>query len=180
MGLVVIERFSALGEAQIARAALHSAGIPAFVSDEHYGALDWQLQTALQGFRVSVPIEEFNTAAQVILEARRAGAAGLSGAPLDIPPPRRGPRLTALAILMSLSFESAGFLVPAALAKPTAWRWIGLTPFAVTAVLTWLTIFAGWARGAMDGYWFGPLFAGGILLWWILRDLRPVPLAERP
>jgi len=85
MGQVVVVRFSVLAEAQVARAALHSAGIPALVADEHYGSLDWELHTGLQGFRLMVPVEDFDDASQILLAARRLGAADILADPGDIP-----------------------------------------------------------------------------------------------
>ncbi len=55
MDLVQVAKFSTLAEAQVACAALHAADIPAYVPDEHLGAVAWTYQLALGNFRVLVP-----------------------------------------------------------------------------------------------------------------------------
>ncbi|HHX34695.1 MAG TPA: DUF2007 domain-containing protein [Gammaproteobacteria bacterium] len=52
---IVIARFSFPYEAQIARASLDAAGIPAFIADEHTVNMNWLYSNALGGVRLLVP-----------------------------------------------------------------------------------------------------------------------------
>ncbi len=54
--LTTIYRFSHPLEAQIARARLEAAGIPAFVADEHTINMQWLYSNALGGVRLQVPM----------------------------------------------------------------------------------------------------------------------------
>ena len=54
--LTTIGRFSHPLEAQIARARLEAAGIPAFVADEHTINMQWLYSNALGGVRLQVPM----------------------------------------------------------------------------------------------------------------------------
>lgn len=65
---IVIARFSFPYEAQIARASLDAAGIPAFVADEHTVNMNWLYSNALGGVRLMVPRGRF-AEAKAILEA---------------------------------------------------------------------------------------------------------------
>lgn len=65
---VVIAKFSLPLEAQIARASLESAGITAFVADEHTINMDWLYSNAMGGVRLIVRREDAD-AARRILEA---------------------------------------------------------------------------------------------------------------
>lgn len=58
MALVEAARFHTLSEAHVAAALLRSAGIPASLSDTHYGSVFWIEQKALGGFRISVPEQD--------------------------------------------------------------------------------------------------------------------------
>ena len=63
---VIAARFSFPHEAQIARASLEAAGIPAVVADEHTINMQWLYSDALGGVKVLVP-KEFEEAAKQIL-----------------------------------------------------------------------------------------------------------------
>jgi hypothetical protein len=65
---VVVASFSFPHEAQIARASLESAGIPAIVADEHTINMQWLYSNALGGVKVLVP-SEFVEEAQSILDS---------------------------------------------------------------------------------------------------------------
>lgn|SRR5690554_1902681 len=64
---IVIARFSFPYQAQIARASLDAAGIPAFVADEHTINMNWLYSNALGGVRLMVPRSRF-AEAKTILE----------------------------------------------------------------------------------------------------------------
>ena len=55
---VVVGRYSFPHEAQIARASLESAGIPARIADEHTINMNWLYSNALGGVKVLVPAEK--------------------------------------------------------------------------------------------------------------------------
>lgn len=179
MGLRVIERFSVLTEAQVARTALESAGIPAFVSDEFYGHMDWPLQTGLQGFRLSVPSEDFDEACQIILEARRDGAEGLAQTPSDIPRPPTGSLWVALALFLGLSFGGAGFLVLPVQRKPSVSGVGCLAVMVALAVLLWLSLFSFGLFTALFSDWGVGLFALALLLWWMLAGSQRAPISRQ-
>jgi len=65
---IVVARFSFPYEAQIARANLDAAGIPAFIADEHTINMNWLYSNALGGVRLMVPRSRF-AEAKIILEA---------------------------------------------------------------------------------------------------------------
>lgn len=65
---IVIARFSFPYEAQIARASLDAAGIPAFIADEHTINMNWLYSNALGGVRLLVPRARFQEA-KALLEA---------------------------------------------------------------------------------------------------------------
>lgn len=75
MGLVVVARFSVLGEAQIARSALESSGIFAVVMDEGIGLVNYMWSAMVQGFRLCVAAEDAEDAAAILIAARTDGAA---------------------------------------------------------------------------------------------------------
>jgi hypothetical protein len=66
--LVVVATFSFPHEAQIARANLESAGIPAVVENEHTVNMNWLYSNAIGGVRVLVPQTAVDDA-MTILEA---------------------------------------------------------------------------------------------------------------
>lgn len=53
--LTTVARFDFPYEAQIARAKLEAAGLPAYVADEHTNNADWLYSQALGGVRLQVP-----------------------------------------------------------------------------------------------------------------------------
>lgn len=53
--MITIARYSLPLEAQIARASLEAAGIPAFIADEHTINMNWLYSDALGGVRLQVP-----------------------------------------------------------------------------------------------------------------------------
>lgn len=53
--MITIARYSLPIEAQIARASLEAAGIPAFIADEHTINMNWLYSDALGGVRLQVP-----------------------------------------------------------------------------------------------------------------------------
>lgn len=63
---VVIARFSFPLDAQIARASLVSAGIPAFVADEHTINMDWFYSNAMGGVRLHVRREDLDEARRIL------------------------------------------------------------------------------------------------------------------
>ena len=141
MGLVCVVRFSVLIEAQIARSALESAGILAFVADEYYGYADWPLQTALQGFRLQVPVEAFDDAVGVLLEAGRTGAADMADTPSDIPSRPRTAEWILLGFVPGLLVPEIGFAVEATRLKPTLarktflWMFYGVMLFQLISLI---------------------------------------------
>lgn len=65
---VVVARFSFPHEAQIARASLDAAGIPAFIADEHTVNMNWLYSNALGGVRLLVPHDRLQEA-KALLES---------------------------------------------------------------------------------------------------------------
>lgn len=171
MGLVVVERFSMLQEAQVARAALQSSGISAFVADEHYGSLDWPLATALQGFRLSVPVEEFNTAAHVLAAAREAGAATVSDIVVE---PRSGVWIFP-ALLLEMTLPTAGFLVEAARLKPTVGRFVFLSFLGLLSLAFWGAVIAVGVAAMASPAVAGSVLAAVALIWWMVRHAQRSP-----
>ena len=66
--LVTIGRYSTPYEANMVKSQLESAGIPAFVADEHVIGMNWLYSNALGGVKVQVP-ESLAAEAQEILVA---------------------------------------------------------------------------------------------------------------
>ena len=64
--LVIIGRYSTPYEANMVKSQLESAGIPAFVADEHTVGMNWLYSNALGGVKVQVP-ESLASEAQSIL-----------------------------------------------------------------------------------------------------------------
>jgi len=63
---VLVASFSFPHEAQIARASLESAGIPAFIADEHTISMQWLYSNALGGVKVLVPVEYAEEAKSIL------------------------------------------------------------------------------------------------------------------
>ncbi len=63
---VLVASFSFPHEAQIARASLESAGIPAFIADEHTINMQWLYSNALGGVKVLVPMEYVEDAKNIL------------------------------------------------------------------------------------------------------------------
>lgn len=63
---IVVGRFSFPHEAQIARASLEAAGIPAFIADEHTINMNWLYSHALGGVRVMVAPEHEGVAREIL------------------------------------------------------------------------------------------------------------------
>lgn len=53
--LVTIGRYNTPYEANMVKSLLESAGIPAFVADEHIIGMNWLYSNALGGVKVQVP-----------------------------------------------------------------------------------------------------------------------------
>lgn len=66
--LVTIARFSFPYEAHLARGRLESAGIPAFVADEHTINMQWLYSDAMGGVRLQVPTAYTEQAQAVLAE----------------------------------------------------------------------------------------------------------------
>lgn len=62
--LVTISKFTSLGEAKLAQGKLVSAGISAYVCDEH--AMNWHIGMALGGVRLQVPDSQVVRALEVL------------------------------------------------------------------------------------------------------------------
>ena len=109
MSLAVLERYSVLTEAMVARGALESAGIPAVIAEEQHAQSDPLLHVALQGFRLCVPDAALNEARAVLQEAVREGAAG---APSDIVPAKQHPVWVVAIVLGMITLgPKGGFLL---------------------------------------------------------------------
>lgn len=65
--LVTVQRYRDLAEAYVGRSLLESAGIPAWIADEHLVRMDWFLSNSVGGMRLQVE-ERDETAAREILE----------------------------------------------------------------------------------------------------------------
>jgi hypothetical protein len=68
MGLSIVASFLDRTEAQIAAAALCSAGFGAVVMDTNFSGADWMATQALGGIRIGVPVGELDEAAQFLRE----------------------------------------------------------------------------------------------------------------
>ncbi|RXS97197.1 DUF2007 domain-containing protein [Silvibacterium dinghuense] len=64
--LTTVRRFRDLSEAIVSRALLESAGITAFLRDENYVRLDWQLSNFIGGIRLEVSEEEAAEAIDIL------------------------------------------------------------------------------------------------------------------
>lgn len=85
--LITVASFSFPHEAQLARANLESAGVPAFVADEHTINMQWLYSHAMGGVKVQVPAV-FVQQAREILEADFSD----SLSDLEIPEPVKCPK----------------------------------------------------------------------------------------
>ncbi len=63
---IIVARFSFPHEAQIARASLESAGIPAIIADEYTISIQWLYSNALGGVKVSVSEEHYEVAMSIL------------------------------------------------------------------------------------------------------------------
>lgn len=69
--LVTIRRYRDLPEATVAKAALDSAGIYAFLSDENTVRTDWFWSNAIGGIQLRVTVEDKDAAERVLSESER-------------------------------------------------------------------------------------------------------------
>lgn len=106
MALVEAARYHTLSEAHVAAALLRSAGIPASLSDTHYGSVFWLEQKALGGFRISVPEQDLADTIS-LLDVPPAGPDPEDEGPED---PELGRRGLAV-LLMFVLGPAAGWLV---------------------------------------------------------------------
>lgn len=67
-GAVIIRRCASAEEAAIVCALLNDAGIPASLENWHHAMIDWGALQALFGVGVQVPVGQFDTARQAIIE----------------------------------------------------------------------------------------------------------------
>lgn len=63
---IIVASFSFPHEAQIARASLESAGIPATIADEHTINMQWLYSHAIDGVKVLVPTEHERDAKAIL------------------------------------------------------------------------------------------------------------------
>ena len=68
--------------AHVQRAALDSAGIPAFIQDEHLVGLYWTYSQAIGGIRVLVPLDRASEAQRILKEDRSSVLHDISEASL--------------------------------------------------------------------------------------------------
>jgi hypothetical protein len=68
MALVTVGRFRDPIQAQLRKALLEGAGIPAFVADEHLISTQWLYSTAVGGARLQVPSEYEEAARELLAE----------------------------------------------------------------------------------------------------------------
>jgi hypothetical protein len=133
MGLVVVARYSVLGEAQVARTALESAGLFAVVMDEGLGALNYMWEQLLQGYRLCVVDEDLMPRRDVLMAARSEGAAA---GPSDIVVEPRSAPWIVLSLFPWLPVDPrVGLLFEAARRKPTPARYVALAIFVTFALL---------------------------------------------
>ena len=64
--LETIARFRDLPAAQLAQGMLEAAGIPAFLADEYFVGVNWQLSYAIGGVRLQVPYEHVEEARNIL------------------------------------------------------------------------------------------------------------------
>ena len=90
--LVTVFSCDTAHEAHIVRGMLESAGIPAFLSNEHLVSAQWMYATAVGGVKVRVRDEDAGTALELLREAAAqdarasaspSGLAGMSSGPED-------------------------------------------------------------------------------------------------
>jgi len=83
MALVTVGRFRDPIQAQLRKALLESAGIPAFVADEHVISTQWLYSTAVGGTRLQVPAQYQEVARELLSDS---GASSLASvAESDLP-----------------------------------------------------------------------------------------------
>ena len=82
---VVVGRYLAHTDAELARSVLDAAGIPAFLADEEMTRVVWLYAIALGGARLYVP-EEFETEARTLLAGPEGSTAILSDEVVGVAP----------------------------------------------------------------------------------------------
>jgi hypothetical protein len=83
--LETIARFRDLPAAQLARGRLEAEGIPAFLADQYFVGVNWQLSYAVGGIRLQVPYEHAEEARNILALDNSAALSDLqlSMAPVD-------------------------------------------------------------------------------------------------
>ena len=66
--LITIASYSFPHEAHVAKANLDSAGIPAFIADEHTINMQWLFSNALGGVRIKVPVQYAQQAQEILAQ----------------------------------------------------------------------------------------------------------------
>ena len=137
MGLGVVSRYSTLIEAEVACAALRSAGLQAQVLDRAFGTMVWTDQVAIGGFRVVAPDQELPDAVALLTQAGQ-----------DRPRPRRATRREKavswrfLALLAGIFvMPEAGFLVLGARDRVGRRSAVGIFGLALVALTLGLLIY---------------------------------------
>lgn len=165
MSLSVVRSFNTPAEAEVACAALQSAGIPAVVLDQYQA---WVTPVLALGFRVGVPDQHLAEAAEIL----KSGVGGEALAPEEAIAPTADERPWLLAVLLMISGLAAAwgvrellwwrFVEPDGLAVVSRYYegqlfWAALLAVCAAAVLY---LFAGFRRYRTGRPVFGVWLAG--------------------
>ena len=150
MGLVVLAKFSELGEAQVARSALESAGLFAIVQDEGVGHLNYLWRQFLQGFRLCVASSEYDDARAVLIHAVEEGK---RAEPSDIPQDTRTAPWIVSGMIFAVIAPYYALLMEATRRRPTAARWAVLVIAAFLMTLPFILLI-GQMTSPRDSYYY--------------------------
>jgi hypothetical protein len=146
MALVVLRRYTNLPEAHAAAGALRAAGLHPSVFDETTGSVMPLQQLYLAGYRLGVPEEEAQLAAEVLGAASRPEALEAYEDDEDYEPPRAPPRWTGwwtfVGVLTFIVSVPAGCALVMARRKPTPLRIGVFAVFALISAAFWAALLA--------------------------------------
>ncbi len=129
MSLTEIARFADLTEAQIAASRLRADGFSVLVQNEHWGAANFMMSTAMGGFPLWTPAGQAEAARSLVADLRVGEPLALANDDqirLNPPSAVLGAARTLLALFLALTFGwAAGWLVAGAAGRRSALLAIG-------------------------------------------------------